>query len=121
MKVLFRLGSSSIGRKLVGWLFAYLSFLLPVKRLYPSDQVLVFRHPNPSYAVHVLLIPKKILHDLDDLCAHDAGMLIEIFQIAQKLAPQLGLTDSGYRLIVNGGAYQNIPQMHFHLIPASDA
>ena len=119
MTILFRFGSSSIGRLLVGWFFAYFSFFLPVKRLYTSDRVLAFRHPNPSYAVHVLLIPKIKLPDLDDLCAHDAGILIEILQIAHQFAHELGMTKSGYRLIYNGGAYQNIPQMHFHLIPAS--
>ena len=120
MTILFRLGSSFIGRALVGWFFAYFSFLLPVRRLYQSGQVLAFWHPNPDYAVHVLIIPKKALRDLDDLRADHAGLLIEIFQTAQNLARELGLTESGYRLIYNGGAYQNVPQMHFHLIPASD-
>ncbi len=120
LKILFRLGGSSIGRKLVGWVFANLSFLLPVEPLYPSDLVLAFRHPNPSYAVHILLIPRKNLLDLDEISVQDAGMLIEIFQIAQKLAHQLGLSDTGYRLILNGGAYQNVPQLHFHLIPFSN-
>jgi histidine triad (HIT) family protein len=118
MSILFRLGSSFVGRALVGWFFAYFSFLLPVKRLYQSDQVLAFWHPNPDYAVHVLIIPKKALRDLDDLRADDAGILIEILQIAHKLAQQLGLIESGYRLVYNGGAYQFVPQMHFHLIPA---
>jgi len=120
MTIFFRLGSSFIGRTLVGWFFAHLSFILPVKRLYQSDRVIAFRHPSPSYPVHVLLIPKKALRGLEDLRADDAGLLIEIFITAQNLARELGLMESGYRLIYNGGAYQNVPQMHFHLIPASD-
>lgn len=120
MTIFFRLASSSIGRVLVGCFFAHLSFLLPVKRLYQSNQLIAFRHPSPSYPVHVLLIPKKARRGLEDLRAEDAGLLIEILQTAQYLAHELGMTESGYLLILNGGAYQNVPQMHFHLIPAAD-
>jgi diadenosine tetraphosphate (Ap4A) HIT family hydrolase len=32
------------------------------------------------------------------------------------LITEFKLEDSGYRLITNGGIYQDIPQLHFHLI-----
>ncbi|MEN8173720.1 MAG: HIT domain-containing protein [Chloroflexota bacterium] len=120
MTILFRLGSSAIAKKFVGWVFAHLSFLLPVKRLAESDQLIAFHHPSPSYPVHVLLVPKKAIPNLAELDAVDAGLLIEILQTAQNLAHELGLSESGYRLVINGGEYQKVPQMHFHLIPASD-
>jgi len=104
----------------VGCVFAHLSFILPVKRLYQSARLIAFQHPSPSYSVHVLLIPKKSIRGLNELSVDDAGLLIEILQTAKKLACDLGLTKSGYRLVYNGGAYQKVPQMHFHLIPASD-
>jgi diadenosine tetraphosphate (Ap4A) HIT family hydrolase len=38
-----------------------------------------------------------------------------IIRVAQELVAELGLLETGYRLIVNGGAYQDVGQMHYHL------
>lgn len=111
---LVRLARARLTRGLVGYFCAYLSFLLPVKRLYNSATLLAFPHPQPAYPIHLLLVPKKALSGLENLAEDDAALLVEVFQAAASLAGALDLP--GYRLVLNGGAYQDVPQLHFHLI-----
>jgi histidine triad (HIT) family protein len=113
---LFRVARSPFARHLIGWLFAHLSFLIPVQRLRETDTLLAFHHPKPSYPIHILLVPKKALPTLAALTPSDAPFLVDLFQTVQSLALELNLDSQGYRLIANGGAYQGVPQLHFHLI-----
>jgi histidine triad (HIT) family protein len=99
---------------LIGWVFAYLSFAIPVKRLHETETLLAFHHPKPSYPFHVLLVPKKAVASLKDLDSTDTNFLIDLYSTVQNLVDEFQL--SAYRLIVNGGEYQDFPQLHFHLI-----
>lgn len=118
---LLQLGRSALAEPLIGWFFARCSFLLPVKRLYESETLLAFRHPRPSYPVHVLLVPKKAILGHAALQASDGGLLLEIIKTGQALAESLHLTHQGYQLILNAGAYQEVPQLHVHLISGNQA
>jgi len=93
-----------------------MSFAIPLHKLRETPTLLVFNHPQPSYPTHILILPKKGITNLAALTAEDASLLTEVFQIAQTLVEELGLESGGYRLIVNGGAYQDIPQLHWHLV-----
>ena len=93
-----------------------MSFAIPVNRLYESKALLAFHHPRPSYPIHILLVPKKAIRSFSDLQSEDDGFLIEVFRTTQKLIKELDLATSGYRLIVNGGKFQDVPQLHFHLV-----
>jgi histidine triad (HIT) family protein len=114
--IIFKLARSPIGRLLIGWIFAHMSFAIPINRLRDTDTLLAFHHPKPSYPFHVLLVPKKAIGSLTDLQPEDNAFLTEVFRVTQELVKELDLTTSGYRLIVNGGEYQDVPQLHFHLI-----
>ena len=100
----------------MGWLFAHVSFLLPVDRLRDTETLLAFHHPRPVYPVHILIVPNRRLANLLDLQTADADFLLELIATVQSLITEFGLETVGYRLITNGGPYQDIPQLHFHLI-----
>lgn len=119
--MMLRLARSRLGCFLVGWLFAHMSFALPVKRLRETDTLLAFYHPRPFYPFHILIVPKKAIPALQNLIPEDGGLLIEILQCAQSLVEEFGLERSGCRLVINGGGYQQVPQLHFHLIFEGDA
>ncbi len=51
-----------------------------------------------------------------DVQAADADFLLDLVQTVQSLVQELNLEPGGYRLITNGGAYQDIPHLHFHLV-----
>jgi histidine triad (HIT) family protein len=116
MDLLFRIARSRYGWLIIGWIFAHMSFIIPVKRLRETDNFVVFHHPAPTYPVHILMVPKKDIGNLVELEDEDDDYLKEVFQIARSLVVELDLAETGYRLILNGGKFQDIPQLHFHLI-----
>lgn len=91
-----------------------MSFVIPVKRLRETDTLMAFYHPNPSYDFHVLLVPKKAVASLQEFDSQDSAFLTELYSTVQSLVDEFQLP--AYRLIVNGGKYQDFPQLHFHLI-----
>jgi histidine triad (HIT) family protein len=101
---------------LIGWIFAHLSFAIPVKRLRETDTLMAFHHPKPSYKFHVLIVPKQAVTTLMDLDASSAAFLTDVYATVQSLVKEYRL--GAYRLIVNGGEYQDFPQLHFHLVSA---
>ena len=102
---------------LIGWIFAHMSFVIPVQRLRETETLMAFHHPKPSYKFHVLLVPKKAVRSLMDFDAQDSAFLTDLYAAVQSLVSEYNL--SAYRLIVNGGGYQDFPQLHFHLISPS--
>jgi len=99
---------------LIGWIFEHMSFVVPVKRLRETETLMAFYHPKPSYKFHVLLVPKKAVGSLQEFDPDDSTFLTELYSTVQSLIDEFQL--SAYRLIVNGGEYQDFPQLHFHLI-----
>jgi histidine triad (HIT) family protein len=100
----------------IGWIFAHMSFAIPVKRLHETETLMAFYHPKPSYPFHVLLVPKKAVASLKDLDPKDTTFLTDLYSTVQQLVDEFQLAEGAYRLIVNGGEYQDFPQLHFHLI-----
>ena len=99
---------------LIGWLFAHMSFAIPVKRLRETETLMAFHHPKPAYPFHVLLVPKKAVASLTELDPTDTVFLTDLYSTVQNLVNEFHL--SAYRLIVNGGEVQDFPQLHFHLV-----
>lgn len=98
-----------------------MSFALPVKYLHETPTLLAFHHPNPVYPLHILLVPKKAiasLIELDPLI--DSNFLIDLYATVKILVLNFNLEKVGYRLIVNGGQFQDFPYLHFHLISIED-
>lgn len=80
--------------------------------------LLACHHPKPSYPLHILILPKQPYQTLLDVPAGDP-FLGELWLTVQQLVQQYGLAQHGYRLITNGGAFQEVAHLHFHLV--SDA
>lgn len=103
-----------------GWLLRKvllpMSFVLPVQRLRETKTLLAFHHPSPSYRVHILIVPRQGYRSLLDFPADDVELQRDLFQVVQSLVREFHLEEGGYRLVVNGGAYQDVPVLHFHLI-----
>ena len=93
-----------------------MSFIIPVKRLRETETLLAFFHPKPAYPFHVLLVPRQPIASLMDLQPPESGELLgDLLDTVQSLIHEFHL-EGGYRLITNGGAYQDIPILHFHLV-----
>jgi histidine triad (HIT) family protein len=91
-----------------------MSFVIPVQRLCETETWIAFHHPTPAYKFHVVLVPKKAVTTLMDIDPTDSIFFTDLYSTVQSLVDEFQL--AAYRLIVNGGEYQDFPQLHFHLI-----
>ena len=91
-----------------------MSFAIPVQRLRETETLMAFHHPKPSYPFHVLLVPKRAVKTLMEFDSTDSAFLTDLYSTVQSIVKEFHLT--AYRLIVNGGEFQDFPQLHFHLI-----
>lgn len=115
----FKIARTSWGGKLSRWVVTHMSFLMPVHRLRETPKLLVFYHPRPVYPIHILIVPKQPFTGLQDLTEADGNLLAEVFKTVNELVTELSLEKAGYRVVVNGGRYQEVPHLHFHLISGS--
>lgn len=97
-----------------------MSFLIPVNRLRETETLIAFHHPKPSHPTHILLVPKRPLSNMLAIQTSDADFLSDVFQTVQSLVAEFQLDKGGYNLSVNGGSYQDVPHLHFHLISDVD-
>ncbi len=91
---------------------------IPSKTIYEDENVKAFWDINPQAPVHVVLIPKKHLEPFNKLSLEEAKVVADIFAAAQKIADDLKIAASGFRLIANIGpdAGQEVAHLHFHLL-----
>jgi len=105
-----------IGAQIVRLAWPIMVQHLPQNVLRQSERLVAFFHPSPAYPFHVLLVPKKTIPSLGALGMEDQGLLVELVQMVSSLVIEFGLEENGYRLIVNGGKYQEAAQLHWHLV-----
>lgn len=87
---------------------------VPKEFIYEDEAVMVFPDLNPVRQVHLLIVPKA---HVAELYAVDEPVLFQqVFQVAQNMIKREGLTDKGYRIVVNGGGAQLVNHLHVHLM-----
>ena len=91
---------------------------IPSKKVYEDEQVYAFYDINPMAPVHVLIIPKQHIDSMNGVTAENSAVIAHIYEVAAKLAQELGIADSGYRVVSNCGADagQTVFHLHFHLL-----
>lgn len=92
---------------------------IPAETLYEDAHAVAFRDISPAAPVHALVIPRGEYASFDDFVQQaGAGEVTEFFSSVQKVAMQLGVQESGYRLITNHGpdASQTVPHFHVHIL-----
>ena len=92
---------------------------LPCKSVYEDSNTLIFHDINPVVPVHLIAIPKGEFTSFDDFSQKGTAEQIKSFFLSiQKVAEQLDLVSTGYRLITNHGkdAMQTVEHFHVHII-----
>lgn len=95
---------------------------IPAKIVYEDDQVLALQDIKPAAPVHVLIIPKKPIPRIAEAKSEDQLVLGHLLLKAAQVADQLGLKQSGYRLVLNNGpaAGESVPHLHCHILGGRD-
>ncbi|MFN7685641.1 MAG: histidine triad nucleotide-binding protein [Oligoflexia bacterium] len=89
-------------------------------RLFESQQFIVIRDIQPQAKVHLLVIPKKHVGGLTDVTQDSEGhaLLSGLLSTAIRVAEQEGLSERGYRTVINtrewGG--QTVDHLHLHVL-----
>lgn len=102
--------------RLISFLFAHADQLVPVSRLRETQNWLAFTHPNPTYPIHILIVPKRKITNWMQLPQDDPALYTEFIALTQGMIKDFCLEEAGYRLIVNGGIHQDFPHLHIHLV-----
>lgn len=91
---------------------------IPAEIVYEDDEVLAFRDISPQAPVHVLIIPKRCIPRLGEAAGTDQALLGRLLLAAQTVARQLGVVESGFRVVINHGrdAGESVPHLHVHLL-----
>lgn len=91
---------------------------IPSKKIYGNDDVLVFHDIEPLAPIHALIIPKKHIATMNEVGNDDWHLIGEIHRAAQLVAQELGIANTGYRLINNCGIEggQVVYHIHYHLL-----
>jgi histidine triad (HIT) family protein len=90
---------------------------IPAQIVYEDNQALAFRDITPQAPVHILIIPKKPIPQIELATSEDEALLGHLLYVATQIAKKEGLND-GYRLVVNNGAQggQTVFHLHIHLL-----
>ena len=92
---------------------------IPSQRVYEDDLCYAFKDINPQAPVHVLLVPKKHAANVMELdTAEDEALLGHLQQVTGRLAKELGIAGSGFRVLTNCGqdACQTVKHLHYHIL-----
>ncbi len=90
---------------------------IPSSKVYENEYVYAFRDINPQAPVHILVVPKKHIASVDEICAENSTFVAKIFEAIPEIAKAENL-GGGYRVITNCGddACQSVKHLHFHIL-----
>jgi histidine triad (HIT) family protein len=92
---------------------------IPADIVFESDSVLAFKDIKPQAPIHILIIPKIEIPKVTDLKSIEHSVLLgEMIDTANKIAKDLGIAESGFRLVFNCGQNggQEVYHLHLHLL-----
>ena len=91
---------------------------IPATILFEDDLCLAFKDISPQAPVHVLVIPKKPIERVALADSSDETLLGHLLTTAATLAKTLGISESGFRLVINNGrdGGEAVPHLHVHLL-----
>ncbi|MFO8143166.1 MAG: histidine triad nucleotide-binding protein [Dehalococcoidales bacterium] len=91
---------------------------VPAEILYQDEDLISFRDINPQAPVHLLIVPRKHIANLNDLSDDDSYLVGKMAKTAKQLALSEGISEQGYRLVLNCGDWggQLVQHIHMHVI-----
>jgi histidine triad (HIT) family protein len=91
---------------------------IPAKIIAENDDFIAFHDINPQAPVHVLLVPKKPIPRLAEAGDEDGALLGKLLLQARELAKELGIGETGFRVVINSGRNggETVPHLHVHLL-----
>ena len=91
---------------------------IPADVVLDDTDVLAFHDVAPQAPLHLLIIPKQHYPTIAAITSADPALGSRLLAVAGQLAAELGVADSGFRLVVNTGrdGGQSVDHAHVHLL-----
>ena len=91
---------------------------IPSDVIFQDEKVIAFRDINPQSPMHMLVIPKKHFTSLVDITQEEIPLIGHMVVVANQLARDKGISETGYRLVINIGKQggQLVPHLHLHIM-----
>ncbi len=91
---------------------------IPCTKVYEDDEILAFQDIQPIAPVHILVIPKEHISSIMEFTKENMSLTMSIHKAIQKVSKNLGLDQSGFRVINNYGEHgqQTVHHIHYHVI-----
>lgn len=87
----------------------------PAKIAFETSSTIAFDSILPVAKHHVLIIPKEHISTFTDLEENHKDTFMEMAKTAQQVINDRKISN-GYKLIFNGGKYQAVKHIHWHLL-----
>jgi len=91
---------------------------IPAQIVLETDELVAFHDAHPQAPVHVLIVPRRPIARVAEAGDLDAELLGRLLLAARDVARLTGLSESGYRLVINNGqdAGESVPHLHVHVL-----
>ncbi len=88
------------------------------KIVYEDEKIMAVEDVNPQASTHLLVIPKSHIPTLQEIGDEESGLMDKLFRVIKRLAKDRGLSEKGYRVVVNCGPAggQTVYHLHLHLL-----
>ena len=86
--------------------------------VYQDEAVLAFKDIHPQAPVHIVVIPRFHMTALWEADTSHEALLGRLMAACNDVAQVVGISDSGYRVVVNTGddAGQSVDHLHLHVL-----
>ncbi len=88
---------------------------IPANFVYQDKDVVAFRDIHPKGRVHLLIVPTTHVKSFLDLSGKQISLLTKMAKVIQSLIKTEKI-ESSYYTQISGGARQEVPHLHWHLI-----
>ncbi len=91
---------------------------IPARIVAETAEWLAFHDVNPQAPTHVIIVPKRAIPRLGLAAPQDSGLLGRMLLAANEIAKTLGISETGFRVVINNGADagESVPHLHIHVL-----
>ena len=80
-----------------------------------NDDVIAFKSNAPASEAHILIVPKRHITSFIDLEDEHKDLFMEMAKMVKDIIKKKKIAE-GYKLVFNGGKYQSVKHLHWHLL-----
>jgi len=91
---------------------------IPSKKICENDDIFAFHDINPQAPTHAVVIPKAHVANVIATSDEHTLLLGKLLRSSAQVAELLGLSESGFRVVINNGSDggQTVDHLHVHIL-----